>query len=119
MKNADSVQNSPKPGQNLGGPSRTKVLAHVYLLGGKNDSWLIQESQNCPWPRSSSGSAKVQALTDGFFPFTVFVRWILCCQIRSEFEGLLENNVLKKPLCFTLQNLNAGSTKGRKQPVSG
>lgn len=88
MKNTDGVQNSSKSGQILDGSSRTEVPAHVYLPGGTNDSQLIQERQNSPWPPSSLGSAKVQALTDGFSP-PLFVRWMLCCQIRSEFEVLL------------------------------
>lgn len=92
MKHADSVKNSMglQVRANFGGAVQNQSLGTcVHLLRGINDSWLIQQSQSSPWPHPSLGSAKVQALIDGFFPSLPVKHWMLCCQIRSEFEVLL------------------------------
>lgn len=92
MKNADSVKNSTglQVRVNVGWTVQNQSPSTcVHLLGGINDSQLIQQSQSSPWPHPTLGSAKVQAPIDGFFPSPLVSRWMLCCQIRSEFEVLL------------------------------
>jgi len=92
MKNADSVKNHMglQVRANFGWTVQNQSPSTcVHLLGGTNDSWLIQQSQISPWPPPSFGSATVQALIDGFFPSLLVSRWTFCCQIRSESEVLL------------------------------
>lgn len=91
-KNADCVKNSMglQVRANFGWTVRKQSSStRAHLLGGINDSQLIQQSQSCLWPPPSLGSAKVEALIDGFFPSLLVPRWMRCRQIRSEFEVLL------------------------------